>query len=444
MHPPPSAYARRSRRLRDSTDAAHRARWGQFSTPPPLARLLASWARIRPGAPVRILDPGAGTGILGLVVARHALERGASSVELVAVEQEPRALTILSEAAREHRNAQLSVEIVEADFLSAPLGAGFDLAVGNPPWLKLSPSEPRGGDAPNAYARFMEVAGGLLRPGGQLLFLVPRSYTSGVYFRRFRQRLQETLSLERAHLLRSRTAAFSEDRVLQEVVAVGYRRGEPLRDTVLLGSSEGLDDLEDEAPVVVERALVERADGRIFLPITEAQQRAVGEMSAWPHTLETLGLAVSTGPVVPFRSEHLDDEGEVPLLWMSHVGQDGLRWPLPGFSKPQHMRADAPEAQRWPRRRAVLVRRLSAVEEARRITAAVLDPGALPGPWIGIENHLNILHRPGESLLQALASALTRTLLSEEVELWIRASSGNTQVNAADLRSLPLPELNRT
>lgn len=438
------SHPEQAARLREGTDAAHRARWGQFSTPEPLARFLATWLDVRPGQPLRILDPGAGTGVLGLVAAHHALERGASSVELVAVEQEPRALALLTEAAREHRASRLVVEIVDADFLSAELEGGFDLAVGNPPWLKLSPSDPRGGDAPNAYARFMEVAASLLRPGGQLLFLVPRSYTSGVYFRRFRRRLGELLSLERAHLLRSRTAAFPEDKVLQEVVLVGYRRGSPRHEAVLLGSSEGLGDLEDEAPVAVERALVERSDGRVFLPITQAQRAAMDRMSAWPHTLGSLGLEVSTGPVVPFRSEHLHDGGEVPLLWMSHVRPGQVRWPLPEFAKPQHMRADAPQAQRWPRHRAVLVRRLSAVEEARRVTAALLEPELLPGPWMGIENHLNILHRPGAALDPHLARHLVRALLSEEVELWIRVSSGNTQVNAADLRSLPLPELNRT
>ena len=110
---------------------------------------------------VRVLDAGAGTGVLGLAAAEALVTRHGVRVHLVAVEQEAGALAVLRQRAAAVRArlgaSALEVEIIAGDFLdldpdperrplrgSAALSA-FDYAIGNPPYFKMSPTDERGG-----------------------------------------------------------------------------------------------------------------------------------------------------------------------------------------------------------------------------------------------------------------------------------------------------------
>ncbi len=87
----------------------------------------------------------------------------------------------------------------------------------------------------------------------------------------------------------------------------------------------------------------------------------------------------------------------------------------------------------------IVLRRFSAKEEQRRITAAVLLEKMFDTDFIALENHLNYLYRPGGTLSYEEAVGLAAFLNSSLVDRYFRIISGNTQVSATELRNLPLP-----
>ena len=91
----------------------------------------------------------------------------------------------------------------------------------------------------------------------------------------------------------------------------------------------------------------------------------------------------------------------------------------------------------------VVMRRFSPKEDARRVTCAAYGCGLdrLPGDVIGLENHLNYIYRPGGRMGMHEARGLAAFLASSIVDGHFRALSGSTQVNATELRKLPLPPL---
>ena len=115
----------------------------------------------------------------------------------------------------------------------------------------------------------------------------------------------------------------------------------------------------------------------------------------------------------------------------------------PSLRHPEHLSAEAPARLLLPNQPCVLLRRFSPKEEPRRLCAAALLPGALPGPALGVENHLNILHRPGAGMGAEEALGLAAWLNSAAMDRAFRALCGHTQVNAAELRALPMPPLDR-
>ncbi len=287
----------------------------------------------------------------------------------------------------------------------------------------------------------MEVAAGQLKPGGQLIFLVPRSFTSGRYFAGFRRHLHHQLGLQSLHVFTSRRATFAADAVLQETLICHYRRG-PHADPVVISSSRGDGCTDVDSRLAVPHRLVVDAGGEIRIPVDATDLRCLTQLSGL-EPLRDLGIEVSTGKIVPFRAgpflQPRATPDSVPLLWMQHVDRRGIHWPAgPGFRKPQHIRNTAPGL--IDNTTYVLVRRLSSKDEAQRVTAGVY-PGSLPGSQIGLENHLNYLYRQQNTLDQAEAWGLASWLNSPIVDRYVRITNGHTQVNATELRNLPVPAM---
>jgi adenine-specific DNA-methyltransferase len=64
-----------------------------------------------------------------------------------------------------------------------------------------------------------------------------------------------------------------------------------------------------------------------------------------------------------------------------------------------------------------------------------------PHESIGIENHLNYIHKPGKDLSVDEVYGLSAILNTAIVDNYFRTLNGNTQVNATDIRSLPFPAM---
>ncbi len=451
----------RAQRLRLATSNEHKKAWGQYFTPPEIAAFMASLPSLDFSGRVRILDPGAGTGSLGLALARALLEQPrVDQVELYCVESEPQAHreleSTLSDAeaslGRRFRATAFQQDFLE--FATPRLGASsippVDLVISNPPYFKLSPKDDRGGDAPNIYARFMEIAAKLLRDGGQLCFIIPRSYASGPYFRRFRRRFHHVMRLNFVHVFESRNAAFKTDNVLQENIVVLYTKQQPApSNTITISVSEGTADLAQRRTFDCRRHELVSDDENavVSLPTAPAQFELMKRIRALPNTLGDLGLLISTGPVVPFRATDLlvdadCKEPSAPLLWLQHVRRGCLTWPLgQGFRKHEHILLSADAKLLVPVANYVILRRFSAKEEQRRLTAAALLASDWSADHIGLENHLNYIHRPGTGLTANEARGLTALLNSQILDVFFRVASGNTQVSATEIRTLPLPSL---
>ena len=163
------------------------------------------------------------------------------------------------------------------------------------------------------------------------------------------------------------------------------------------------------------------------------------------HTLEDLGLKVSTGPVVDFRvKEYLSmmpTKNSVPLLYPVHLGFENTEWPKLNSKKSNALLMDEKiQKLLYPLGYYCVVKRFSSKEEKRRITASVINPdtfGNVPG--LGFENHLNVFHSQKSGIPKQLAYGLAVFLNSSVVDQYFRSFNGHTQVNATDLKQMHYP-----
>jgi adenine-specific DNA-methyltransferase len=227
-----------------------RKKKGQFFTPPEVCAFMAGlFSRAAP-ATLRLLDPGAGVGALSAAVCDRFLNlRSSRRLEIHLFDDDPEVLPFLrttmgrcAEVLQEHGHS-MSYEVHAKDFIldaaatvfgppslfSDPIEWGdFDAVIMNPPYFKVSKDSPCARvmedvvhGQPNIYAFFLAAAAQMLRPGGELVAITPRSFCNGLYFRGFRRWFFERMALDHVHLFESRgpTASVTS--------ACGSPRGRP-------------------------------------------------------------------------------------------------------------------------------------------------------------------------------------------------------------------------
>ena len=461
----------------------HRKIHGLYLKPVLAADFMAGQIKVNKGK-LRILDPAAGGGILCCAAVEELVFRDPKpdSIELFVYEVDEAlifpldaVLAYLLEWCRDHFGVNVSVKVEATDFIVAHAEAlhlygelfpsrsrvcDFDIVISNPPYFKISKADPRAIAAsavvhgqPNIYALFMAVSAALLRIGGDFVFITPRSFASGPYFRQFRTVFFGMIRPSEVHVFGSRRDAFSRDEVLQENIIFSGVREERwyqgrANTPLVISSSRGVLDIgapsrrEVRTNAVLEFTSVDKV---LRLPICDEDDDALALVDSWPSNLHRLGLNISTGPVVPFRATKLiDKEGtvptsHVPFLWMNHVRAMQVTWPL-NRHKPEYIGRCGAEALLVRNKHYVLVRRFSAKEEARRLTAAPYIAADFTIPEVGLENHLNYIHRPGGTLTEDEAWGLAALYNSRLLDTYFRAVNGNTQVSATELRAMPLPD----
>ena len=483
----PTEYADRVGRWYASTvTEPHKKKYGQYLTPIPVADFLASLLDSK-GPAVRILDPGAGTGVLACALCEKLSSHPVKprAIALVTYETD-RALIPATTAGLDYlktwlvaREITFTYAIETKDFVQAnaralddsqgtfsqiaSLEEPFDVAISNPPYFKIPKDDPRARVAasvvhgqPNIYALFMAVSASLLKTDGELVFITPRSYTAGPYFRLFREKFFSTVKPEAFHLFGSRTEAFGRDEILQEHLILkagrlpvdGGERASP--SFVVITSSGGASDLASANKRVVPLTHVITPGCKnsiIRIPVSDEDEKITELVDSWKGSLHKYGMEISTGPVVPFRAvRFLAEKGRAPethapLLWMQNVKPMSAQWPIE-TRKQQYIMVTAGSLPLLvPDRNYVLMRRFSAKEERRRLVSAPLLASTLGSNLVGLENHLNYIYRPKGELMPEEAYGLAAFYSCRIPDTYFRTFNGNTQISATELRNMPLPPL---
>jgi len=443
-------------------DQSRRAELGQYMTGADVASFIASFFDLCDG-PVRLLDPGAGVGSLTVAVVERLCREAGSRTSVTAVELDLSLVPRL-QATLEDLVSTLGVDtdLVCGEFIDwgADRAAGFaaldfdpfDLVVMNPPYRKIASTSAErlrvsglGVEVSNLYAAFVAVAIRLLKPGGQLVAIIPRSFANGPYFRSFRADFLRVMSLRRLHVYAARDSAFGGDDVLQENVILHAVRSDDRR-PVLVTTSSGVDDhLLSFREVPYEQVVrPEDPDQFIHLTADELAAAVASRVRNLRGTLATIGCAVSTGRVVDFRTrENLRQElleGTAPLIYPTHLREGRVQWPASAGRKPNGLAVnDSTKSLLLLNGCYVLVKRFSSKEEPKRVVAVVSVPDDVPGDVVAFENHLNVFHDRNRGLPRNVARGLACYLNSTLVDLFFRQFNGHTQVNATDLRQLPYP-----
>ena len=297
----------------------------------------------------------------------------------------------------------------------------------------------------------MLISSYLLNDDGDLIFITPRSYTSGFYFQEFRKHFFLKLVPYNFHLFSSRSEAFNRDSILQENLIIHAKKRKNNEDyrnfKVKISYSNGNKDLKESKQRDVNLSdviYVKSPNKPIFLPLNDKEESIISHILSWNASLHKNKMEISTGRVVPFRvKEYIKPSGLIPLIWINHIKNGIVSWPLKKFRKEQHFElSENSKRLLIPISNYILMRRFSAKEEKKRLNTAPILKNDIDCKYLAIENHVNYIYRPSGELLIEECIGLSCILNSSILDIYFRTYNGNTEVSATEIRDMPLPNLN--
>lgn len=454
---------------------------GQYFTPKQVSVFMASLFNIN-NTSIRILDAGAGTGILTAAFCEHLLKKDIKvHLTIDVYENDPNLLPFLKMTLElckielENKGHNVEFNIYENDYIlqntkyftksnlisTSEERLLYDFIISNPPYYKLNADSPQStlmkdiiSGQPNIYSLFMALSACMLKPEGEMVYITPRSFCSGLYYKKFRKWLLNNVQITNIHIFESRKEIFEKDNILQENIIVKVKKiktpNKQVEITISLTKNGCFDNIHKFN--VLSEDVIFRKNGDIFIRIPTSYQdiETLHIVDSFPCTLKDLGLEISTGPVVSFRADEYllpeltENPESVPLLWMHNMKDMKVVWPFYKTKKPSAIQAcKETKPLLLPVKNYVLVKRFSSKEQKRRLYASVLLKSDTPFKTIGIENHVNYIHKPRGNLSVQETFGLASLLNTSLIDNFFRMLNGNTQVNASDIRSLPVPDIEK-
>ncbi|MBR1516631.1 MAG: Eco57I restriction-modification methylase domain-containing protein [Bacteroidales bacterium] len=440
----------------ESIPKKERKKYGQFFTSEKIADFMASLFTIDFGKPrLSVLDAGAGTGLLAAALASRLRSSGyEGEILVVCYENDPKVLSTLTQnldnlATTLHITYEIRNDnyLTSQNFISQDLykkeAEKFDMVIGNPPYLKIAKDAEEAlampevcYGAPNLYFLFWAMSINNLKDGEELVYIIPRSWTSGAYFERFRQYLFRHCVITNIHLFGSRDKVFDSESVLQETMIVKVKKTRKTPRFVKMSSSE-TSDFTNIKYYDVDYNTIVAPNRFVFLVTSQEEAEILSRVNSQSCTLESDDLRMRTGLIVDFRSREVlrdsDEDGSFPLFYSHHIKNGRVQWPAGRSSeyiltnKSGYLQENA---------NYLFVKRFTSKEEKRRLQCGIyLKSDYSEYKYISTQNKINYIKCDSPELVYGLYVLLNSTLYDS----YYRLLNGSTQVNSTEINLMPVP-----
>lgn len=446
-----------------------RKKIGQFFTSKETAEYMASLFAIPAKEKITILDPGTGTGILSAALIDRILQTDNKiSIELTCYETDENVLPVLKDNLQYMKNFygnSLAVTLKQEDYLLSQSNnfngeifcdneaKKWDVIIGNPPYKKIEKKHPASmamskvvHGSPNLYFLFMSMALFNLRQSGEMVFIVPRSWTSGAYFKAFREYLLSYGKLTYIHLFASRDKVFKEEQVLQETMIVRIKKThEDVQQVTIASSESGHDFLHIDKIKQSYNQIVVGKDKYVLLPVSQEQISVINMVNTYHKNMLDYGYKMKTGIVVDFRQKYAlrdtCDADTVPLFYSKNI-QDGMVNHNPSGKQYDWIVKDY-TALLQDNKDYVFLKRFTAKEEKRRLQCGIYCAEKFREySYIGTHNKINFIERiDKEPFSKQEIYGLYALFNTTMYDTYYRILNGSTQVNSTELNNIPVPPI---
>lgn len=452
----------------DKMPKKERKKYGQFFTSKETAMYMAEmFAIANDKEELSVLDAGAGSGILSCALIEVLQNKTKiKKVELTCYETDNNIIELLRdnlEFIKQNSSLRFEYEIITENYITSQyldfnemIGGNadpkkYDIVVGNPPYMKIPKDAPEATampivcyGAPNLYFLFATMGIFNLKQGGEMVYIFPRSWTSGAYFKRFREYFLTESKLEHIHLFVSRNKVFDKEDVLQETIIIKVKKTHEKPAEVLVTSSKTNNDFENVTEIRAPYDVVVSGEDKYVYLVTDTDEiKVLEKLNKLGHTLPDIGLKMKTGLTVDFRNRDIlrdeSEEGAIPLFYSQHI-QDGIvKFPI---NKEHEYVVTEQKGLQQRNKNYLFIKRFTAKEEKRRLQCGVYLSKKYPQyDVISTQNKINFIDGLATELSECVVYGLYVLFNSTIYDSYYRILNGSTQVNSTEINAMPVPAL---
>ena len=309
----------------------------------------------------RILEPSCGTCEI-----INYCDKAFQNVELCGIEYNDKIFNAIKDL-----NFQNKAELVKSDFMVYEPASEYDLIVGNPPYFVCKktniPTKYHEfcSGRPNIFGLFIIHSLSMLKPGGILAFIIPKSFLNSLYYASIRNYIKKTCKI---------------------VSILDFEQDNDFIDTdqstfgLIIQKIEGIKGIKG-----TECDFSMKINGNFIFTTSTAELKKLFEGST---TLEKMGLKVRTGNIVwnEHKEELTDDSEETLLIYNTNISKDN-KLEVKKFKNEEK----GQYIKKGGRLQPTLVVNRGNGNSAYKLNYAVITTG----PYL-IENHLNEIYSPNQ------------------------------------------------
>jgi adenine-specific DNA-methyltransferase len=347
-----------------------------------------------------ILEPSCGSG----TIIAECLKEAGKECRIKGMDIEE----CLVESSREIFKNYKNVEITKGNFLEAAFDEKFDLIVGNPPYFEMSLDNKQREEfeeiicgRANIYGLFIYKSIQLLKEGGELRFIIPRTILSGKYFCKLREYIHKNCDV--IDIVKFNKSNMFK-KALQSVIILKLRKTtKPKEDFVI------------------------KLDGRVYFAKNKEKLSLEGRTS-----IKDLGCRVKTGSIEWNKnkellvSEQVDDT--LPLVMASNLKDGHVVYFNGGSSeKKQYMKKTKENEKQIQCGPCIFVNRIVGLDPVR--LNVVLERSV--EKQFFVENHVNVINGELSKL-----EIIERSLREEFTREFLNELLGSTQISQYELECI--------
>ena len=339
------------------------------------------------------------------------------------------------------------------DLLAETNAKKYDLIIANPPYLKIGRNDLPAiamqnivYGAPNLYFLFAAMSLFNLKNNAEMVYIVPRSWTSGLYFSKFRKYLLTEGKLKHIHLFICRNKVFDEEKVSQETMIFKIVKTKDTPNSILITSSQSNNDFNNITEFnVPTSSVVIGKNLYVFLPTNQKEIDVINKIHFYQKTLLEVGLCMKTGIVVDFRERDVlrkePGSHSVPLFYSYHICNGRVKHYSSG--KEFNWITDKKSGLIQKNKNYVFCKRFTSKEENRRLQCGIYLANDFPEyTSIGTQNKINYVDMvDGSTMDLPTVYGIYALLNSTLFDLYYRILNGSTQVNSTEVNTIPVPPM---
>lgn len=445
----------------NSKTKTERKKIGQFFTSKETALFMANLSKCQKEN-IKVLDAGAGSGILSIALLEQLdKNEDIKSIEIDLYENDEQIIQLLEDNMQKAKSKIKKLQnynIIKENFIinnKDNYNKIYDVVISNPPYKKIGKNDIESTimkkviyGQPNMYFLFMAMAERLLKDNGELIFIVPRSWTSGTYFKKFREVFLNNVKLTNIHLFVSRDKVFNKENVLQETMILRAVKTNEEQKEIVITQSYSNEDFDNIDTYSIDyNVCVEKENEKyVYLPLDNNDIKVLETINSFNTKLKDIGLKLKTGLTVDFRNEEYLEKyasnNNVPLLSSIHFNNGIIKFPS-NEDEAQYVNKDN-KSLLQKNSNYLLIKRFSSKEEKRRIQPAMFFKKDFEEyEFISTENHVNFIGSiDNQELEKDLIYGLYGIYNSTLYDKYYRILNGSTQVNATEINNIPIPKEN--